>query len=264
MDAIRVNGAEIAPDLIAAEAQNHPAATPDRALEAGARALVIRELLLQRACQLGLKPDPVIDGDNRRETDEEALIRQLLDREVSIPEADDAACRRYYDNNRHRFHSPDLFEAAHILIAADPADEKAYAAATEMASSIITTLAGDPAAFSALARTHSDCTSAAQGGILGQITKGQTVPEFETFLFNLEEDQICPVPVKSRYGVHVLRLDRRIPGRDLPFEKVRDRIAEYLSEASWRRAVSQYIRILVGQADIRGFVIDGADSPLIQ
>jgi peptidyl-prolyl cis-trans isomerase C len=110
----------------------------------------------------------------------------------------------------------------------------------------------------------SACPSAAQGGNLGQITPGQTVPEFETFLYNLEEGQICPVPVKTRFGYHVLRLDRRIEGRQLPFEAVRDKIAEYLREHVWRRAISQYLQLLVGEAEIRGIELNGASSPLVQ
>ena len=264
MDPISVNAAAIAPEAIAAEAQNHPADTPGQALEAAATALVVRELLMQRAQHLGLQPEPAVDADGRRETDEEALIRQLLDREVSTPQPDEATCRRYYANNRQRFRSPDLFEAAHILLSADTDDEAAYAAATERATTIIATLEVNPTEFAALARAQSDCSSATQGGSLGQVSQGQTVPEFETFLCNLEDGQLCPVPVKSRYGVHVLRLDQRIPGRDLPFEQARERIAGYLAEASWRRAIAQYIGLLAGQADIRGIDIDGTASPLVQ
>ncbi len=264
METVSVNAVTIAPEAIAAEAQNHPSDTPDGAVEAAALALVIRELLLQRASDLGLQPAPAEDSEGRRETDQEALVRQVLDREVTTPEADEAACRRYYDNNRQRFRSPDLFEAAHILISADPQDVVGYEKATAWASSLIAVLQDDPGAFAALAREHSACPSAAQGGNLGQVSRGQTVPEFETFLFNLEPGQLCPVPVKTHYGVHVLRLDRRIDGRDLPFEQVRDRIAEYLVEASWRRGVTQYVRLLAGQAEIRGVALDGTGSPLVQ
>src|SRR3546814_7417746 len=42
-------------------------------------------------------------------------IRQLLDREIVVPAPDEASCKRYYENNRRRFRSPDLFEASHIL-----------------------------------------------------------------------------------------------------------------------------------------------------
>lgn len=94
--------------------------------------------------------------------------------------------------------------------------------------------------------------------------RGQTLPEFETFLFALEEGQLSSVPVKTRYGIHVLRLDRRVAGRTLPFDLVETRIAGFLAEASWRRAVSQYIKILVGRAEINGIDLEGAQSPLVQ
>ena len=134
----------------------------------------------------------------------------------------------------------------------------ATAQAKQQAAAALAQVLAAPQRFADLARELSACPSAAQGGNLGQITRGQTVPEFETFLFNLEPGQICPVPVKTRFGYHVLRLDRRIEGRQLPFEVVRDKIADYLREHVWRRAVSQYLQLLVGQAEIRGIELNGA------
>lgn len=264
MEALRVNGTEIPEAAIRLEAQNHPAGSPDAAIEAARHALAVRELLVQRARAAGLDaaPEPLDDG--RLETDEDALIRQLLEREIALPAADEASCRRYYDNNRRRFRSPDLFEASHILVSAHPDDKPAYAAAAAKAEGLIAELAQRPGRFADLARQHSDCPSAQQGGNLGQLAKGQTVPEFETFLFNLAEGQLCPVPVRTRYGVHVLWLQRKIEGRDLPFEMVRERIAEYLADAVYRRAVAQYIAIVAGTASIEGVQLGGADSPLVQ
>ncbi|MGH6943202.1 MAG: peptidylprolyl isomerase, partial [Geminicoccaceae bacterium] len=165
-----------------------------------------------------------------RETDDEALIRTLVAREVRTPEPDEEACRRFYANNLKRFCSPDLFEAAHILFPADPADKDASAESKERASAALAEVLAEPQRFADLAKELSACSSAAQGGHLGQITRGQTVPEFETFLFSLEEGQISPVPVRTRYGYHVLRLDRRVEGRQLPLEAVDGKIAEYLRE----------------------------------
>ena len=88
--------------------------------------------------------------------------------------------------------------------------------------------------------------------------------EVETFLFQLEEGQLCPVPVRSRYGYHVLVVDRRIDGRLLPFEAVHKKIAEYLEERVWRQAVRQYVELLVGSADIQGIDLKGSVSPLVQ
>jgi peptidyl-prolyl cis-trans isomerase C len=62
----------------------------------------------------------------------------------------------------------------------------------------------------------------------------------------------------------VLRLDRRIEGRQLPFEMVQQRIADYLQAASWQRALAQYIRVLAGQAEIAGIDLGGTETPLVQ
>jgi peptidyl-prolyl cis-trans isomerase C len=94
--------------------------------------------------------------------------------------------------------------------------------------------------------------------------RGETTPEFETFLIAMEPGQICQTPVPTRYGVHVLRLDRRIAGETLPFDAVRNRIATYLEERTWRRAVAQYIALVAGQARIAGFDLPAATSPLVQ
>ena len=262
---ILVNGTAIPATAVAAEVQNHPSDDPAIAVAEASRALVIRELLLQRANDLGMEPAPETDDAGRRETDDEALIRQVLEAEVIVPEADHSACHRYYENNLKKFASPVLYEATHILFAASPEDLSAYQEAVGKAERVIAALAdARPNAMAKMAEELSDCPSGQNGGNLGQVARGDTVPEVETFLDNLEQGQLSPVPVKSRYGAHVLRLDRRIEGRQLPFDMVEDRIAAYLEEASWRRAVAQYVRLLAGQAAITGADLEAATSPLVR
>lgn len=263
MQTVTVNDTAIPAAAIAREAQNHEAESPDAAWEHAARALIIRELLLQRARALGLAAEPLVQ-DGARETDEEAMIRVLLEREVRTPTADDSVCRRYYDKHRARFRTPDLFEPAHILFKARRDDAAAYAKAIEQAEAVLAELAHCPDRFDDFARNLSDCPSAKEGGRLGQIVPGETTSEFETFLLAMECGEICPTPVRARYGVHVLRLERKAPGQPLPFEAVRNRIAAYLEESAWRRAVAQYIALLAGQARIIGFDLPAATSPLVQ
>ena len=250
---ITVNHREIPDRAIDAEVQYHPAASLAEARQEAALALVIRELLLQEAGRLR------VEG-----ADEAALLSNLLAREVRVPKANEAACRTYYERNRTLFASPALYEASHILLSAPPENMVARAEAHDRAAALIAELGKHPERFAELARTHSQCETAAQGGALGQVTAGETVPEFETFLAALEPGQLCPVPVPTRYGYHVLRLDSREAGRPLPFDAVRERIARYLEEAAWRTAVRQYLQILVGRADIEGIALAGATSPLVQ
>jgi peptidyl-prolyl cis-trans isomerase C len=258
--AVSVNGVAIARDAIQREMQHHTAAKPIAAWQQAARALVIRELLMQRARHLSVAPAPISDAEGRRETDDEAIMRALVEREVTVPETDDATCRRFYEHNQRRFRSPDIYEASHILFAALPADRKAYELARAEAEAVLTELREHPERFVELAKAHSRCPSAEQGGNLGQITAGQTTSEFEQALFALAPGQLCEAPVATRYGFHLIRLERKHEGRTLPYELVADRIADYLRESVRRRADAQYIARLVSAARIEGIELAGADA----
>ena len=253
MTGIRVNDRCIKEDEILREMQYHPAGDADAARRAAAQWLVIRALLLDRARALRID-----------EEDDADTVQAVIEREIDIPEPAEAECRRYYDNNKARFASPDLVEAAHILLPAAPDDGSQRAEAEARAGELIGVLGQAPERFGELARAHSACDSRQNDGRLGQLARGDTVPEMETFLFNLEEGQLSPVPVKTRYGVHVVRVDKRLPGRLLPYEAVAEKVADYLKDASWRRAFRQYVQLLAGDAQISGFDIAAADSPLVQ
>lgn len=255
---VSVNGTVIARAAIAREVQHHPASKPVEAWQAAARALVVRELLLQEAHRLGLPAEPRADADGRRETEEEALIRAVHEREVTTPEPDVETCRRYYRQNCKAFRSAPLYEAAHILFAARRDQPAAFAEARAIAAAVLAELAQAPHRFGEFARLHSACPSAAHGGNLGQIGAGQTTPEFEQALIALAPGAMSRQPVESRYGFHIIRLDRKIEGRELPFELVAGRIADYLREAVTRRAAAQYLARLVSRADIRGVALADA------
>jgi peptidyl-prolyl cis-trans isomerase C len=261
---VSVNGVAIPRAAIARETQNHPAAKPIEAWLAAAHALVVRELLLQEARRLGIAAQPLEDGEGRRETDDEALVRALVEREVRTPQADEAACRRYYERNGARFRSPDLYEVRHILVPAPAGDTEARQAARARAEALIEALRREPSLFGDLAKAESACPSGQTGGSLGQIGPGQTVPEFEQGLARSPVGAVAPSPIESRYGFHVVVVDRRIAGRDLPFELVQQRIAAWLDEKVHRTAIRQYIGILAGRADIRGIEFAGNASPLVQ
>lgn len=263
-DPVIVGGREIPVDAIAAEAQNHPAPDAETAWATAAEALAVRQLLLDEADRLDIVADRRSDADGRTMTDDDARIDMLLEREVRTPSADESTCRRFYDRNRERFTSATLVEAEHILIAADPADTFAMGLATGDARGLIRQLQGEPARFAELARTYSACPSREQGGNLGQVGPGQMVKPFENALFALDAHTLCPDPVKTRFGVHIIRSGRRADGQVLPFEAVQEAIAGYLEEASYRRAVAQYIGVLAGRSGVSGVSLAGNDGTLIQ
>ncbi|MEX2523849.1 MAG: peptidylprolyl isomerase [Gammaproteobacteria bacterium] len=218
-----------------------------------ARQLAVRELLRQRAVEQGLDT----------ESDLDAAIEALLDREVTIPETDDTACRRYYEANADRFCAPVTVELRHILLKAAPDDPDERAEAEKNAEALIEELRTDGTRFARLAAEWSACPSSSEGGHLGRIGRGQTVPEFENVVLRLEPG-LAERAVETRYGFHAVEILDREGGDALPYEAVYQMIADYLRERSWRRAVHQYIQILIDDADIRGVNFPQSDSPLIQ
>jgi peptidyl-prolyl cis-trans isomerase C len=255
---VLVNGVEIPPLAIAEEAQQHPAPDGAEAWMAAARALAIRALLLQEAQRLGIAASQEADERGRLEMEEEALIRALLEQEAAPAVASEDECRRYYEARRARFRTPELFEAAHILIEPGSTDEAGWHASEAEARTIARQVGDDRAAFGAAAQAFSKCPSARQGGSLGQVRRGELVPDVQRAIETLADGCTLPDPVRSRFGWHVLRLERRIPGRELPFEMVRGKIADLLEARSWAVSAASYTARLVQGAQIQGVHIDPA------
>lgn len=255
---VRVNGVEIPPEAIAEEIQHHPAPDAETAWIEAARALAVRELLLQEARRMGLAAEPATDEAGRTEIEEDAVIRALLEEKVLPAEPGESECRRYYEANMDRFRTPDLFEAAHILIEPDGADDRAWAVAFERARAIVREIGDDAGAFAAAARANSGCASAQQDGSLGQIRRGELVSEVQAGLEALASGTTGREPIRSRFGWHILRLHRRIPGQTMPFDMVRDRIADMLEARSWSVEAARYVAGLAARNRIEGVRIEGA------
>lgn len=254
---IEVNDAVIAESTLFAEAQYHPAGSQEEALAKASEALIIGELFKQRAQALGIS----VQAETDRAGDDDYL-EQLIEREVHIPVADEAACRQYYEGNLERFMSAPLLEICHILVAAAPDDDQERVEAQTIAEELLKQLQSGES-FSELAQKYSRCPSASTGGNLGQISKGQTVPEFERHIFRAQEG-LMPAPIETRYGFHVVRVDRHVPGEQLPFEAVEQRIEEYLNTKVRNKAIAQYIQTLIADAEIKGYQFSVDGSPLMQ
>lgn len=252
---VRVNGVPIAPEGIAQELQYHPALSREDAIYQAVQALVIREVLRQRVAEQGIM------GIGTEA--EEAAICHLLEREVKSPDADEQTCRRYYASNQARFVSAPLLAVSHILLACAPDDVQARSEAREQALQLIKCLDHTPDRFGELSQRYSNCPSSVQGGSLGQLSQGQTVPEFERVLFRLSKG-LCKHPLETRYGLHIVRVDERLEGSLLPYDAVKTAIRDDLTQRAWHTALAHHLRILVSQAHIEGIHFVGVDSPLLQ
>ena len=252
---IQVNNEFISEHAILEEMQYHPGtANPKRV---AADALVIRTLLLQEAKRLNIDAVPLSLGVGRTEVEDEALIRSLVEHKVLVEPVQEEQCRNYYEVHSTKFLSPNLYEPRHILYQVDFTDQLQVEAAREKAVRAIDTLSQQPWRFEELARFESECTSNRQGGYLGQFVPGQMEPEFEEALQHLDDGELCTEPIQTRHGFHVIQMVRRESGRQLPFDAVRDRISDYISEKNWRYAVRNLLQELIQKANISGWNPEG-------
>jgi peptidyl-prolyl cis-trans isomerase C len=257
---------EIAEAALAAELPHHPAASAAEARAAAAQALAVRALLLDRAQALGLTAEPERDETGREETAEDALVRALLALEVETQPPTEAECRRFHAANAQRFAGPELYEASHILF--EPISDAAAdgEAARSAAARVLDDLASaGHGGFEAAARAFSACPSSALGGSLGQLSRGDLAAEIEAALAPLAAGEVAREPVRSRFGWHILRLDRRIPGRTAPFEAVEAKIRLHLESRAWVASARAYVAQLAEAAKGRGVAISsGADGEVRQ
>ncbi|MBB3140445.1 peptidylprolyl isomerase [Halomonas organivorans] len=244
---IRVGEASIDHAEIAREMQYHPADSAGDARLKAARALVVRELLRQRAGQLGLAVDD--------EADIEAAIAALLERELDAPEPTEADCRRCHGAHPERFSDPTRLRVRHVLLAAAPDDAPARDDGYRRGQALIAQLREAPQRFTELAQRHSDCPSRDQGGELGWLVPGQTVPELDRALQHLPEG-LHGRPLASRYGWHLVIIDERQEGRALHYDEVADRVRHSLREQATRRALRHYLLALEAEIGVEGIALD--------
>lgn len=245
---VSVNGVMIDKTAIAQELQYHPAKDKDDALFLAAQALVVRELL-----RLAVLEDDTL-GDSAWLEDEEQAISALIDKNVQAVMPDIDTCKRYYQQNTADFKTDPIMSVRHILLACLPEDGEERLLVKKTAYEMIEQInnnANPDAEFIQIARQHSACPSKESDGELGVVSKGQTVPEFESILFSLETG-LAPSPIESRYGFHIVEVLDKQSGVQMTYDQVAAAISNKLSQQAFHQSLCDYLFTLSNNAEIQG------------
>ena len=225
------------------------------------------ELLRQAAQRAGLlATDDVPTPDGVISEAAASAIESLLDQSLSTPEPDEDACRRHYAAHEAEYRSGERVLARHILFAVTPGVDvvllRKRAEATLLDVRCHDGKANDR--FANAARDSSNCPSGAQGGDLGWLSAADCAPEFARELFGHAEVGVLPRLVHSRFGLHVVEVLAREPGMTQSFDAVRGAVTMSLCQLAYVTALRQYLRLLAGEAQVKGVELDAADTPLVQ
>jgi peptidyl-prolyl cis-trans isomerase D len=163
----------------------------------------------------------------------------------------------YYNQHRDQYRVAEQAKVSHILIKTPlpgpdgKVDENGVAEAQRRAEDLLKQLKGG-AKFEDLAKKYSeDPGSAKEGGSLGWIGKGRTVPEFEKVAFSLPKGQISDL-VKSSYGFHIIRVDDRQDAKMKTLDEVTGEIEPILKQQKAQQMAQKQAEDLVQQAKTQG------------
>lgn len=182
--------------------------------------------------------------DYRERIGDEILLRRVINIEVSSRVSVTAEeVRAYYDSHIKDYLPPERIRASHILFltpANAPQDvERAKRAAAEEVLKRIRSGTN----FEEMAKRYSQDPSAAKGGDLGIIRRGEVLPNFERVLFSLKEGEVSDI-ARTRAGFHLIKLVKRLPAEPKPFSEVEAKIREEIFQKKAEERMHRWLEDL--------------------
>ena len=172
--------------------------------------LIMQELLYSEAIEKGYDKEEefltVFENMKSSLIKQYAMNKLLVNTSVS-----DEEVKKYYEKHKDMYSQPETARASHILV---NTEEEANDILKEIANGL---------SFEEAAQKYSNCPSKAQGGDLGEFTRGRMVPEFEEAAFEMNVGEVSE-PVKTQFGYHIIKLLDKKEAKKLSFEEVKDQV----------------------------------------
>jgi parvulin-like peptidyl-prolyl isomerase len=198
--------------------------------------------------QYGIKTDAEFDESLRKSgmarADMEArlhdtlLMNKVFGRELrQRDELVDKELKERYDREKERYRLPERARLREIIVV-KPGDASKVEAARERANALAAQArTGD---FAKIATTSSDAGTKEKGGDLGEVARGELLPDLDKAVFNATAGTVIG-PIETKSGWHILKVETRLPSEVPAFESVKDRLRKDASEDAWQRDYKAYI-----------------------
>ena len=171
----------------------------------------------------------LLEMDAEYKTELEKLKKELLSnfyvekflRDVKVKDED---VKKYFEEHKDEFVSQETVAASHILVETE-----------EKAKDVLAKIESGEMTFEDAAKAFSTCPSSQRGGDLGEFGKGQMVPEFDRACFEMEVGELRG-PVKTQFGFHLIRLDKKNEAKPVTLEDVKDELSQHLLAEAQQKA----------------------------
>ncbi len=151
-------------------------------------------------------------------------------RAVSVSDADTES---YYNEHKAELIGEESVVASHILVDSE-----------ELALEILKKIEAGELSFQDAAKEYSSCPSKENGGSLGEIGRGQMVPEFDKKVFEMTPGEITKEPVKTQFGYHLIKLDSKNEAREIPYAEIKDQLKDVVLQEKQKKAYDSKINQL--------------------
>ncbi len=200
------------------------------------RALILDQLIAQRlfladAMRNLYEREPAFKEQLQR-VKEQLLTQYAISKALDSVTVTDLEARKFFDENRDQFTAQPVVSASHILVDSE-----------EKANDILSQIRSGAVSFEDAARRHSSCPSARQGGSLGEFTRGQMVPEFDSAVFSMNVGELSE-PIKTQFGWHIIRLDDKKDSQPISFDQASEQIKAHLLEEKRQKAYQSRVNQL--------------------
>jgi peptidyl-prolyl cis-trans isomerase SurA len=168
-------------------------------------------------------------------------------------ELSDRELRDRYDREKDRYRLPERAHLREIVILKDatPSDRAKLKAADAAAQ------ARAGADFVKLVTTVSEAATKEKGGDLGEVQRGELLPDLDKAVFNAPSGAVVG-PIESKSAWHILKVEQRLPSEIPGFDTVKDRLKKDASDETFQRDYKTYVDRLKKEAFIQ---INDANIP---
>lgn len=203
-----------------------------------------------QAFQQALEQAGISETELRGQIRDQLPVQKVQERVTSDVEPSQEEIQTFYDENQEQFATPEQRCARHILFNKDQQNQ------AEETANQLQNGEGD---FADLAREFSqDPGSAEQGGDLGCLGQGETVPPFNDAIFGAETGEILG-PVETEFGFHVIEVTDSRPEATAPLSEVEGQIRGQLTGEQQTAAFSNFLENQRQQRNVR--YLEGYEPP---
>lgn len=162
--------------------------------------------------------------------------------------------KAFYDKNPEAFQEPETVRASHIFfVIPEDAKPETIAAKEKQAKKAAERLKKGEAFDKVAADMSEDPATKDKGGDLGYFSKDRMSPEFAEASFKMKVDEVSE-PVKTEYGIHIIKVTGKKAARTVPYEEAKDKIISYLKDEKKRAALEELITAARKKANIKVFL----------